>query len=425
MSRWVCSLAARSLCGVAALCGIAASAQAEGISAQARADNGAWLPFSPPPAAPAGICLVDSGVNANPDTEPVLVGSAALDGGAPGDVSAAGHGTLMAMEASAPVNGWGMIGAAPSAVRIFSLRAESTADVLTFGAYKQAIVECQALAERRPDLDLKVISMSIGFQSAPSAEQLAELKDAATAAHDAGLDLVAAAGNESSPTLSYPAAVPPILSVGAYGSSRLPCPFSNGGSVASVLAPGCDLTEASPSTGAPLSEYAGTSQATAIVAGVLGALRAYDPALDAGTAEELLTGSAHAAGGLDVEALFRAAGLGYVIQEGQSQVAEPSSPPTTGVRAPVERWSPRRLPRPRVKLGHRNKRWVVRFLNRPPGARAMVRVSRRSHGHGTARLLVAHKKTVSFRMAGPMTLNIAYRGGASDRTSMSCTIRVP
>jgi hypothetical protein len=422
MIRCACLLAVGPLCGVAlALCGVASTAQAEGFPAQAGADSGAWLALAPAPAAPVSICLVDSGVNVNPDTAPELVGSAALDGGGPGDVSPTGHGTLMAMEASAPVNGWGMIGAAPSAVRIFSLRAESAEDALTFGAYKQAIVECQALAERRPDLGLKVISMSIGFQTAPSTEQLAELEDAAMAAHSAGLDLVAAAGNESSSTLSYPAAVPPILSVGAYGSTRVPCPFSNGGSTASVLAPGCDLTEASPSTGAPLSEYAGTSQATAIVAGVLGALRAYDPTLDASTAEELLIGSARTAGGLDVEALFRAAGLGYVVQEGQGNVAVSDSPPAAMVRARVEQRAPRRLPRPRVKLSHRNRRWVLRLLNLPPGARAVIHAS---SGRGAGRLrFVTRKTTVSFRMAGLVTLKIAYRGGTSEEPSASRTFR--
>ncbi len=218
-------------CVVVSVFGPVAAAAGDEVSAQARQDDGAWLPFAPPPPKPVGICVVDSGVNENPDTATQLVERTTVDGGAPGDVSPVEHGTLMAMEISAPPNGWGMIGAAPGAVRVVSVRAESTGDSLTFRAYKQAIVECQELAERRPELDVKVISMSIGFQTAPSEEQLAQLEDAASSARTSGLDLVAAAGDEGAPALSYPAAVPPILSVGAYGEGHIACPFSNGGAV--------------------------------------------------------------------------------------------------------------------------------------------------------------------------------------------------
>src|SRR6202035_4375124 len=125
-------------------------------------------------------------------------------------------------------------------------------EALTIGAYEQAIVACQDLAQRHPEYNLKVISMSIGFQAAPPPRQLAELQDDATAAHNAGLDLVAAAGDEGSQAISYPAAVPPILAVGASGASRVQCSFSNGGSMVALLAPGCDLEEANPVSGAPL-----------------------------------------------------------------------------------------------------------------------------------------------------------------------------
>jgi hypothetical protein len=397
------------LCAAIVGCGAPATASAEGVAAQAHADDGAWLPFAPPPSAPAAICLVDSGVDANPDTAPQLLERLTLDGADPGDVSPVEHGTLMAMEASAPPNGWGMVGTAPSAVRIVSVRAESVTDTLTVGAYKQAIVECQALAERRPELRLKVISMSIGFQTAPSPEQLAELQDAAMAARDAGLDLVAAAGDEGSEALSYPAAVPPIISVGAYGALREPCAFSNGGAAVLVLAPGCDLAEASPATGAPIDEYAGTSQATVICAAALAALRAYEPQLRPAEAEELLTTTARDAGGLDIAAMFRAAGLAYLVEEGTR--SEPSSSPTSvPPAAAIERHPEPRLPRPRALLHHRGKRWVLRLLNLPSGANAIVRVARRLHGLTSAGLRrVTTRSTVHFRFVGPLIVTVSYR----------------
>ena len=52
-------------------------------------------------------------MNLNPDTEGVVVERTALDGGSGEDVSPTLHGTVLAMMAGAPANGWGMVGTAP------------------------------------------------------------------------------------------------------------------------------------------------------------------------------------------------------------------------------------------------------------------------------------------------------------------------
>lgn len=403
--------------------GSAGVAAAEEVAAQARADDGAWLSFAPPPAAPAGICLIDSGVDLTPDTTPVVLDRFALDGGDPGDVSPLEHGTLMAMEAAAPANGWGMIGAAPNAVRIVSIRAESANDALTFSAYKQAIVECQALAERRPDLRLRVISMSIGFQTAPSAEQLAELRDAAEAARGAGLDVFAAAGDEGSSAVSYPAAVAPIVSVGAYDSARLPCAFSNGGTEVAVLAPGCDLTEANPATGSPIDEYAGTSQATAICAAVVAALRAYLPQLGPEEAESLLSATARSDGGaLDVASLFRAAGLAYLVQTGTQN--EPASSSVETPVVAVARPRVAELPAPRFTLRRRGAQWRIRLLNLPREARAVVRVDGRGRRGRRRVRLVTSTTTLQLRISSPLKITVVYLQGGGAATSTSRTVHV-
>jgi hypothetical protein len=77
------------------------------IPAQARADDGTFLPYAPPPAQPSGLCLVDTGVTPNPDTEGVVVDRTAIDGGSGNDVSPNMHGTVLAMMAGAQANGWG------------------------------------------------------------------------------------------------------------------------------------------------------------------------------------------------------------------------------------------------------------------------------------------------------------------------------
>ncbi len=378
---------------------------------QAIADYGTWLPFAPAPAQPAGICLIDSGVDMNPSTQPEVIYRGALDGGNPDDVSPVEHGTLMAMEAAAPDNGWGMIGAAPTAVRIASIRAESATDALTFGAYKQAIVACQDLAERNPELNLKVISMSIGFQGQPSPEQLAELENAATTAHDAGLDIVAAAGDEGSQSISYPAAMPPILAIGASGANRTQCSFSNTGPQLALLAPGCDLQEVNPVSGAPTSEYAGTSQATAITAAVLAALRAYQPNLGAAEAERSLISTARSAGGsLDVTALFRAAGLDDVIEAGERNEPKLSATAPTQPPSNVPPQPSGRLPRPRVSVRHQGNTVLVRFLNLPSDGKAILCVFSRQHDHRSiqfARVATRHP-TVRLQAHANTTVSIIY-----------------
>src|ERR1019366_2543562 len=100
----------------------AAAGAESGITTQAVADNGAFLPYAPPPAQLAGLCLVDTGVNLNRDTEGVVIERTALDGGSGGDLSPTLHGTVLAMMAGAPANGWGMVGTAPRAVQIVSVR---------------------------------------------------------------------------------------------------------------------------------------------------------------------------------------------------------------------------------------------------------------------------------------------------------------
>jgi hypothetical protein len=380
-------------------------------TSQLASDRGSPLPYSPPPPQPAGICMIDSGVNLNPSTQPEVVYREALDGGDPGDVSPIEHGTLMAMEAAAPPNGWGMIGAAPGAVRIISIRAESATDALTFDAYKEGINRCQVLAAT---YNIKVVNLSIGFQAQPTPDQLVQLRDAASRARNYGLDVVAAAGDEGSQTVSYPAAQPPILAVGAAGALRTICPFSNTGPQVALLAPGCDLQEADPATGTLIEDFAGTSQASAITAAVLAALRAYRPDLGPVQAEQLLTSTAQSAGGvLDVTALFQAAGLGSVIAAGQrnepsrSVISDPPELPALPSRA---HRVIARLPRPVVRLRRAGHVLFVRLVNLPSRGKAVLRLLGQWRGHRPTTLLRmdTRHRIVRLQVRARTLLNITY-----------------
>ena len=83
-----------------------ATAAAPAVTAQAQQADAAFLAYAPPPAdGPGALCLVDTGVNTNPDTAPGLIGSYAIDNGITSDVDPDGHGTLMAMIAGAAGTG--------------------------------------------------------------------------------------------------------------------------------------------------------------------------------------------------------------------------------------------------------------------------------------------------------------------------------
>jgi membrane-anchored mycosin MYCP len=382
-------------------------------SHQLVADRGAFLPFASPPAQPVGACIIDSGVDLNPDTQPVVVDREALDGGNPEDVSPELHGTRMAMEAAAvPGNDWGMVGAAPGAVRIVSIRATNTEDDLTFQAYKQGILACELKA---PTYNIKIISLSIGFPSVPTPEQQSELQDAVVDARARfGIDVLAAAGDEGATQIAYPAGAPGVLAVGASNAQRERCPFSNVGPQLALLAPGCDLDEANPLTGEAEYDLAGDSFSEAAVAAVLGALRAYRPELTGEQAEELLKQTATAAGGvLDVTALFQAAGLGSVVANGEAHEPTPTPPVTStlpSITSPPPVSRPARLARPRVLIHRHGKTIIVGLLNLPRGDRVtLTLLGRRRDGHRRrVRQVFSTRRTIALPAVGGGLLVVSF-----------------
>ncbi len=81
--------------------------------------------------------------------------------------------------------------------------------------------------------DAKVISMSLGGSDYSNA-----LADAVNYAYGKNVVIVAAAGNDGLPNISYPAALPNVIAVGATNSSDERASWSNYGSQLDVAAPG-------------------------------------------------------------------------------------------------------------------------------------------------------------------------------------------
>jgi hypothetical protein len=354
-----------------------AMASAEtGITAQAVADGGAFLPYAPAPAQVAGLCLVDTGVDLNPDTEGVVVERTALDGGSGNDVSSTLHGTVLAMMAGAPANGWGMVGAAPHAVQIVSVRIlEPGQTTFPFAAYSSGITEC---LELRHKYNIRVINLSLGSSEEPSAEAIEFVDNAVERATNYGVAVVAAAGNDDGGPVEYPAAYPAVLSVGATDTQGGGfCSFSNRGEGLRLLAPGCDLDGAEPTSGAPNFNYwQGTSEASAIAAAALAALYSFQPGLSPEAGEKDLT-DAHG-GALDIAQTFRNAGLGAIVTAGeaatpgaQSNSSAASSPqPVTPLTAMT---LTRPFRRPQARLKRVKHRLVLALSGRPSEAQVQVR----------------------------------------------------
>lgn len=375
LARRSCS----SLLALALVLGsLAATCSAEtAVTAQAVADGGGFLPYAPAPPQPAGLCLVDTGVNVNPDTQGIVVERTAIDGGSGDDVSPTAHGTVLAMMAAAPSNGWGMVGTAPTAVRVVSVRIlEAGQTTFPFSSYATGIDGCLRVRER---YGVRVINLSLGSSETPTGRDYEMVGNAIQEASNYGVAVVAAAGNDDRGSVEYPAAYPGVLSVGATDAKEGGfCSFSNRGPGLRLLAPGCNLDGADPGSGTPDSNYwQGTSESSAIASAALAALDSYRPDLSPASSEETITGAA--GGVLNIAQAFRNAGLASIVAGGEA--AMPGASAGAGAQSSPQSVAPSktmnliaRFARPRARLERARRRVLLILSGRPAEAQTQVRL---------------------------------------------------
>ena len=141
-----------------------------------------------------------------------------------------------------------------------------------------------------------VINIS-GGELEPSGQGHQILANAVRLCSEAGVLIVAAAGNDGCRCLHIPAALPSVLAVGAMSAEGTPLEFSNWGEAyrrQGILAPGERITGALPGGG--VTSRSGTSYATPIVSGIAALLLSLELArgrrLDVRAVLEALLGSA-------------------------------------------------------------------------------------------------------------------------------------
>lgn len=147
------------------------------------------------------------------------------------------------------------------------------------------------------DVGADIINISLGSQGASRI-----LEQAIDYATDAGVVVVASAGNNGTEGLVYPAAYDSVVGVGAVDARGSHLDFSNTGNP-SITAPGLGLTTQA-SSGSSI-HFSGTSASSPVVAGAI-ALTMTEHQADARTAWQLVEAQANEAGAPGVDPAFGA-----------------------------------------------------------------------------------------------------------------------
>ncbi len=228
------------------------------------------------------------------------------DGNGPGG-SSSFHGTHVAGTIAARSdNGVGVAGVAWNA-KIMPLRALGRFGATSFDI-QQAVLYAAGLDNASgtvPPRRADIINISLGGSGSSASEQ-----NVYAQARDAGVIIVAAAGNASSTTPAYPASYDGVISVSAVGINRTLAPYSNFGPLIDIAAPGGDTSRDLNGDGFPDGVLSlsgsegesgiqhiyrflqGTSMATAHVSGVLALMKGIDPLLTPDDIDSLISSGA-------------------------------------------------------------------------------------------------------------------------------------
>jgi subtilisin family serine protease len=228
------------------------------------------------------VAIVDTGIDpTQPDLRGKLVSGYDYVNGDPDPSDDNGHGTAVAGVVGADSNnGIGVAGYCWGC-RLMPVKVLDAGGIGSTTALAQGIVWAT-------DHGARVINVSLG-----SSTDDATVAAAAQYARMHGVLVIAAAGNNSSSILEYPAALPDVVSVSASDESDRLYGFSNSG--AALAAPGDNSTT---SWGGGYESFLGTSSAAPVVSGIAALGFSADPDATPGDVEEALKAGAVAVSGV-------------------------------------------------------------------------------------------------------------------------------
>ena len=180
------------------------------------------------------ICIIDSGFyTGHEDLQGVNVSG--YNGNLPWNVDGSGHGTHVAGTIAAMNNALGVIGVTPGTVSVYMVR--------VFGddgawAYSSSLIDA---ANRCASAGANIISMSLGGGRANNTE-----KNGFANLYAQGILSIAAAGNDGTSGLSYPASYVSVVSVAAIDSNKAWADFSQYNSQVELAAPGVGVLSTVP-----------------------------------------------------------------------------------------------------------------------------------------------------------------------------------
>ena len=168
------------------------------------ADRDGTVDTGAPTGAGIKVCIIDSGIYTGHE-DLNGVNASGYTGNLPWNVDGSGHGTHVSGTIAAMNNALGVLGVTPGTVSIYMVR--------VFGddgawAYSSTLVDA---ANRCKDAGANIISMSLGGSKSNRTEQ----NTFNTLYNTYGILSIAAAGNEGTSALSYPASYTSVVSVAA------------------------------------------------------------------------------------------------------------------------------------------------------------------------------------------------------------------
>lgn len=217
------------------------------------------------------VGIVDTGVSSHTDLD--IAGGVSVVGGSYTDTN--GHGTAVAGVVAAIADDSGIIGVAPG-VDLYAIKVMNGSS----GQLSDVVAGVDWAIEN----DMDILVMSFGTEDYSQI-----LEDALDDASDAGILLIAAAGNDGD-EIRYPAAYDDVIAVGSVDDEDVVASSSNTGSDLELVAPGVDVNTTGLSDG--YLTLSGTSLATPHVAGVAALLWSYNASLSAAQVRNVLRSTA-------------------------------------------------------------------------------------------------------------------------------------